>query len=147
MRKPPRKMPKCANLPIVAPSRNKAQSESVMEIHKAEDTGKIIYGKSGTKPEMKYDKNIIAPSSAFCAEEVLALVAYSSAEFSERKAPTAIENASTNIRTAPVRKIMRGEVFATAMPESSPTVETKLSSTPKTKFLKREVDISRCDLI
>src|SRR3989344_8893841 len=64
------------------------------------------------------------------------LVVNSSAEVSERKLPAAIENASTKMRMRPVRRIISRATPAIATPESNPTVETRLSSTPKMKLRK-----------
>jgi len=58
----------------------------------------------------------------------------------ERKLPTAIDNPSTNNNMAPVSRMVDLGTSATATPDKSPTVETKLSSTPKIKFLKYETD-------
>ena len=67
-------------------------------------------------------------------------VLYSWTEYSETKLPAAIENASTNIKTMPVKNIVSRDISAMAIPDKSPTVETKLSSTPKIKFLKNETE-------
>ena len=61
-------------------------------------------------------------------------VVYSSADVSERKLPAAMENASTKMRIMPVRRMVLRDTPAAAIPERSPTVETKLSSTPKIKL-------------
>ena len=63
------------------------------------------------------------------------LETYSSADCSDKKLPTPMEKASTKIKTIPVNKICFCAMPPTATPESNPTVETKLSSTPKIKFL------------
>jgi len=60
--------------------------------------------------------------------------AYSSADDSDKKLPAAMETASTRMSTVPVSKINGRGMSEIAIPESRPTVETKLSSTPKTKF-------------
>ena len=67
---------------------------------------------------------------------------YSSTECSDRKLPAVIEMASTKISTTPVSKMVDFGTSATAIPDNSPTVETKLSSTPKIKFLKYEIYLS-----
>src|SRR3989344_3129963 len=56
------------------------------------------------------------------------------AEFSVRKLPTAMENASTKIKTIPGSKISTLATPPMATPESRPTVETRLSSAPKIKL-------------
>src|SRR3989344_3458747 len=61
----------------------------------------------------------------------------SSADCSERKLPTAMENASTDTSTTPLTRIAFCGTPAIAMPERSPTVETKLSSTPNTKVRRK----------
>src|SRR3989344_6973958 len=66
--------------------------------------------------------------------------AYTSAEDSDKYVPAAIEKASTNISTTPVKKIVFAGTVANAMPDSNPTVDTRLSSTPKTKFLKNDTE-------
>src|SRR3989344_1126011 len=71
-------------------------------------------------------------------------LAYPSAEDSDKKLPADMENASTNTSTTPVRKIVFPGTVARAMPESSPTVETRLSSTPKIKFLKNDTERAVC---
>jgi len=49
-----------------------------------------------------------------------------------------MEKASTKIKTTPVKKISDFGRPPEATPESKPTVETRLSSTPKMKFLTYE---------
>ena len=49
-----------------------------------------------------------------------------------------MENASTKIKITPVKSIVSLEIDAAATPDKSPTVETRLSSTPKIKFRKKE---------
>src|SRR3989338_5309476 len=55
-------------------------------------------------------------------------------ELSDKRLPTPIENASTKIRTTPARTIVLTGSPAAATPDNSPTVETRLSSTPNTKL-------------
>ena len=87
-------------------------------------------------PEIKYEKNIIIPEIKLTLVVFSVPVLYPSAEYSDKKLPAAIENASTKISTAPVKKIVSLATPAIATPDNKPTVETKLSSTPKIKFLK-----------
>ena len=89
---------------------------------------------------MKYEQNIIAPEIKLVLFDPLIPLEYSSADNSDRKLPAAIENASTKISTTPVKKIVSLGTPAIAIPESNPTVETKLSSTPKIKFLKYDTE-------
>src|SRR3989338_2854588 len=96
------------------------------------------------KPEIKQEKNITTPSRRGTLAETLDFTRYSSEENSDRKLPTAIENASIAIKIMPVVRIIRVFIPAIAMPESRPTVETKPSSTPKTKFLKYEAEENLC---
>ena len=96
------------------------------------------------KPETKYEKNITSPSSKGTLVETLDFSRYSSVEYSERKLPTAIEKASMAIKIIPVTRMTLASIPAMAIPESRPTVETKPSSTPKTKFLKYEAEEKLC---
>ena len=73
--------------------------------------------------------------------------AYPSAEDSDKKLPADIEKASTNISTTPVTKMVSLGTVASAMPDNKPTVETKLSSTPNTKFLKNDIEFRLCRLL
>lgn len=82
---------------------------------------------------------MIIPEIIFLFANTSPLV-YSSTEDSVRKLPTAIDNPSTNNKIIPVSNIVDLGTSATATPDKSPTVETKLSSTPKIKFLKYETD-------
>ena len=66
-------------------------------------------------------------------------VSYISTSDSERKLPAAMEIASTKISMTPVVRTVSLVAPAVVIPERSPTVETKLSSTPKIKFRKYEV--------
>ena len=54
-----------------------------------------------------------------------------SLESSDKKLPTPIEKPSTKIKTIPVRKMVPRGIPAIAIPDNNPTVETRLSSTPK----------------
>src|SRR3989344_145846 len=78
------------------------------------------------------------PSGKACVSDTCACSSYSFAACPERISPTPIENASTKIRTTPVRRIDERDIPAAATPERSPTVDTKLSSTPKIKLRTRE---------
>src|SRR3989344_3372520 len=118
------------------PRANNAMNVRPIEIPNAETVSQITYGNRGMNPETKYEKNITTEAMSGFRIEARAWLAYSSAEYSERKLPAAIENASTKISTIPVRKIVPRGTPAIATPESRPTEETKLSSTPNTKFRK-----------
>ena len=86
-------------------------------------------------PEAKYETNIIrAPVIDFVEGTLLRLLIYSSADCSDKKLPTPIEKASTKINMIPVNKIVDLGTLAAAIPDKSPTVETKLSSTPNMKL-------------
>src|SRR3989344_5960440 len=121
--------------PII-PKMKSAAIDRITEILMAAPAGQRIYGKSGTNPEMKYEKNITNPEMKLLLEGVSAPILSPSAEYSERKLPAAIENASTNIKISPVKNMVPLGTLAIATPERSPTVETRLSSTPNIKFLK-----------
>jgi len=59
-----------------------------------------------------------------------------------------MEKASTKMRTTPVKNISGFGRPPEATPESKPTVETRLSSTPKMKFLMyEEVFVKLCPFI
>src|SRR3989344_5675414 len=122
--------------PLIAPRTRSATTEKSMESVKAAFTGQNTYGERGMNPETKYEQNITAPEMRLLLFGLLVPLAYSSADDSDKKLPAAIENASTKMSTAPVRKMVSRGTSAIAMPERRPTVETKLSSTPKMKFLK-----------
>src|SRR3989338_5433159 len=94
----------------------------------------MIYGKRGMKPDMKYEINMVIPPTKEGRGETTSCFSYSRVDDSERKLPTPIENASTHIRTVPLKRISERPTPAAATPERSPTVDTKLSSTPNTKF-------------
>src|SRR3989344_3969584 len=96
---------------------------------------------------MKYEKNIINPLLIEFLMDISFCFSYSSAECSDKTLPTAIENASTNIKMAPVNITYFREIPVIAIPDNNPTVETKLSSTPKMKFLTTEVDLGLIVLI
>jgi hypothetical protein len=128
--------PTLETLALIRPKISRAIKENIIEIGSATLVCQKMYGERGMNPEMKYEKNIIIP------ETILRRLVWSSplrrlsAEVSDKKLPAAIENASANIKTTPVRNIVSLGTSATAIPDKRPTVETKLSSTPKTKFLK-----------
>src|SRR3989344_6903176 len=63
---------------------------------------------------------------------------YSSADWSDRNVPTPMDMASVNTRTKPVRTTVEAATWAEATPDNRPTVEAKLSSTPKVKLRKIE---------
>src|SRR3989344_2500223 len=107
-----------------------------METPSAEKVSQTAYGNRGINPETKYETNITTEAISGFRTEACARLAYSSAEDSDRKLPAAIENASTKISTTPVRKTVPRGTPAIATPESKQTVETRLSSTPNTKFRK-----------
>src|SRR3989338_7066372 len=98
-------------------------------------TGQMMYGASGMNPDRKYEMNMMLASKKDSVV-ILPPSAFSSAEDSERYPPADIENASTRMRTTPVSKIVSLPTPADATPARSPTVETRLSSTPKTKLRK-----------
>lgn len=114
--------------------------ENIIENVIAIFVGQIRYDERGINPEIKYEQNITAPEIKLVLFDLSSPLAYSSAEDSDRKLPAAIEKASTKISTTPVKKIVSLGTPAIAIPESRPTVETKLSSTPKIKFLKYDME-------
>ena len=126
-------MPK--SIALITPRRKSALKESATETGRAALDSMIKYGKSVTRPVRKYEVNIMMLSAADGRIETSLRVKYSCADCSESKLPTAIEKASTKRRIMPVRTICDRSTPPTAMPERSPTVDTRLSSTPKTKFL------------
>lgn len=78
--------------------------------------------------------------TAFCALN-------SCAEFSDKSDPTAIEKASTKIKIVPVSKMVFVSIPTEAIPDTSPIVETKLSSTPKTKLLNLSEENNCCSIV
>lgn len=106
----------------------------MIEAGKAVSGGNTMYGTITIKPERKYEKNITTDPEKDRLRATFDLCSNSLAELSESNEPTLMENASTKMRMIPVRSIVaRGEPTA-AIPDTNPTVETKLSSTPKVKF-------------
>ena len=98
------------------------------------------YGKRGISPEILYDTNIIAEAII----EVLffpTILEDSSVAVSDKKLPTDIEKASTQINTIPEISISLRATPAEAIPANNPTVETKLSSEPKMKFLVYKIKV------
>lgn len=86
------------------------------------------------KPVAKYEKNMIKAPVIVFVDDALALLMYSKVVCSDKKLPIPIDSASTRIRINPVKRIVDLETFAAAIPERSPPVDTKLSSTPNMKF-------------
>src|SRR3989344_255856 len=122
--------------PLQYPSPSSATTEHTIESGNAWPTSNFRYGNSGMNPATKYATNMMAP--AVIEPRISSTPpSISSTDASERKLPAAIENASTNIKTTPVKNIVPRGTPAMAMPERSPTVETSPSSTPNTKFRKK----------
>src|SRR3989344_4112847 len=88
------------------------------------------------KPEIKYETNIATAPLADRRMDTTACFEYSSAICSESRLPIPMENDSTKIKIVPVIRISDLPRPATATPETSPSVDARLSSTPKTKFLR-----------
>lgn len=123
-------------LALIAPKTPRKKSEKKIDVLKAEELPKNMYGDSGINPAKKYEINIIKLDLTSDRWEAGVCSLSLNTECSDRKLPTPIENASTKINTTPVNTMVDDGVSAMAIPESKPTVETKESSTPKTKLRK-----------
>src|SRR3989338_594266 len=119
------------------PRTKSAARENTIETQNADPSGSKAYGKSGIIPEQKYETNIRRPFAIEFDGDTSFFSKNSSADCSERKLPTAMENASTDTSTIPLIRMVFCGTPAIAMPERSPTVETKLSSTPNTKVRRK----------
>lgn len=100
-----------------------------------------MYGERGMRPQIIYETSMMSEA----IRELLSFIARfeldSAVSLSERKLPTDIENASTQIKMMPEITISFLSTPADAIPAKSPTVDTKLSSEPKMKFLAYNINV------
>lgn len=100
-----------------------------------------MYGERGMRPQIMYEASMMRDATRDLLPFALLFEVDSAVSLSERKLPTDIENASTQIKMMPEITISFLSTPAEAIPAKSPTVETKLSSEPKIKFLAYKINV------
>jgi hypothetical protein len=136
IRKPFRNGDVRVSLALSNPRVNKAMHETATETGRAISVDQKPYGRSTKKPDKRYEVNIMTAEISEDASGTAMPFRNSRAELSDKRLPMHIENASTNTKISPVSRIVDLGTPTMAIPDTSPTVETRLSSTPNTKFLR-----------
>jgi len=121
---------------LAYPRMPRAMRDMTIDMIKEEYPETNKYGRSGIKPATTKEANMMAAPAAGAMEGLPApalfpFSSYSSTDSSDRKLPTAMENASTAMKTMPVKSMVEFGTWPMSMPDKRPTVETRLSSTPK----------------
>jgi hypothetical protein len=100
-----------------------------------------MYGERGMRPQIIYETSMMREAMRDLLPFAFVLEVDSAVSLSDRKLPTDIENASTQIKMMPEITISFLSTPADAIPAKSPTVDTKLSSEPKIKFLAYKINV------
>src|SRR5688572_27962356 len=135
MRKPRKISGSPAARALITPRKKRSTREILTETMVAW-SGHSAYGANTMIPARRYETNMTPDPASEDAADTNPLCRHSRTDSSERKLPTAMENASTTISTPPANRMVGRSTWAEATPDTNPTVDTKESSTPKMKFRK-----------